>query len=619
MKQIIRSLLRQFIFWILFFDVSRIVFLIYYSGQLSTQKIRFFEILGTFYYSFPLDMAVACYFLIIPFFILALQLFFNVKWLNVVNKIYTSVMVFMYSLSVAGELGIYEEWQSKLSVKAVKYLEHPAEVYNSAQTGSFFLLIAILILLTAAGIVCYVKWFHRDVAVTKRNPWYTGVFLLLTPGLLALGSRGGVQEIPINQSESYFSHQGILNDVSVNNAFNFFVSFIENYRVIDKNPYHFMDSGKARDIVKGIYRTEKDTTLCVLNNPQPNIVLIILESFSADLIESLGAKPGITPEFKKLEKEGLSFTRLYSSGMRSEQGMASIFGGFPSHPISCSVVQPEKYPALPKLPELIKEKGYFTSFYFGGQLIYGNIKGYIYSNGFDRIVEGTDFPRDFPRGKLGIPDGYVLDYLAKELGKNQQPFFSAVFTISSHSPYDQPYEKPLKWGGSENDFINSAYYTDHCLGEFFKTVRNTAWYKNTLFVLLADHSHSSYYNWYPGQKQYRRIPMLLLGGALKEEYQGTVCNKLGNNYDFPATLLTQLGISDTAFHWSKNLLNPYSPEFAYFSNENGYGWIRPGMQYSLDIGKEWIYADEVPAGKKELMKTEGEAYLQCVFEDYLAQ
>lgn len=619
MKQIIRSLLRQFIFWILFFDVSRIVFLIYYSGQLSTQKIRFSEILGTFYYSFPLDMAVACYFLIIPFLILALQLFFNVKWLNVVNKVYTSVVVFMYSLSVAGELGIYEEWQSKLSYKAVKYLEHPAEVYNSAQTGSFFLLIMILVLLTAAGIVCYVKWFHRDVSVTKRNPWYAGAFILLMPGLLALGSRGGIQEIPINQSESYFSHQGILNDVSVNNAFNFFVSFIENYRVIDKNPYHFMDSVKARDIVRGIYHTEKDTTLFVLNNPKPNIVLVILESYSADLIESLGAKPGITPEFKKLEKEGLLFTRLYSSGMRSEQGMASIFGGFPSHPVSCSVVQPEKYPALPKLPALIKEKGYFTSFYFGGQLIYGNIKGYIYYNGFDRIVEGTDFPRDFPRGKLGIPDGYVLDYLAKELGKNHQPFFTAVFTISSHSPYDQPYEKPLTWGGSENDFINSAYYTDHCLGEFFKTVRNTPWYQNTLFVLLADHSHSSYYNWYPGQMQYRRIPMLLLGGALKEEFKGTVCNKLGNNYDFPATLLTQLRISDTAFHWSKNLLNPYSPEFAYFANENGYGWIRPGMQYSLDIGKDWIYANEVPAGKKELMKTEGEAYLQCVFEDYLAQ
>jgi phosphoglycerol transferase MdoB-like AlkP superfamily enzyme len=619
MRNFLRSVFGQFIFWILFFDLSRIVFLLYYSGLIRATGAGPLEIAGVFIWSFRLDAAVTCYLLMFPFLLLAIQAFISVPWLNKVNRIYTGLMVFAYSLSVAGELGIYGEWQSKLSYKALKYLAHPSEVYNSASSWTFLYLLAILALLMAVGTMVYLKWFRVDIKAPMKNRWAAAGFVMVTPMLLFAGARGGIQEIPVNQSESYFSKHEILNHVAVNDAFNLYVSIYENFRVIEKNPYVFMDQKRAERIVKEIYKTSKDTTLHILSTARPNIVLLILESYSADLIESLGGRPGITPEFAKLEKEGLLFTQIFAAGMRSEQGMAAFFGGFPAHPLSCSVIQPEKYHALPRLPSVFKDSGYFTSFYFGGQLIYGNIKGYIYYNGFERIVEGADLADTLPRGKLGIHDGYMLDYLKGELGRNRQPFFTVLFTLSSHSPYDQPFEKPLKWGGSENDYINSAYYTDHCLGRFFNTVRNSSWYANTLFILVADHSHSSYYHWSPGQKEYRHIPLLLLGGALKPEFRGTVCNKLGNQQDLPATLLAQLGFPSSEFHWSKNLLNPYSTNFAWFSNENGYGWIRPGMQASYDLDKNWMYVYEFSPEWRDSIRTEGEAYLQLVFQEYLGQ
>jgi phosphoglycerol transferase MdoB-like AlkP superfamily enzyme len=619
MKQVFRSVLMQFLFWILFFDLSRIVFLLYYAGLVRAGGASFPDLAGVFFWSFQLDFAVACYLLFFPVLLLSVQLFVRIPWLNTVNRIYTGVMVLAYSLTVAGELGIYGEWKSKLSYKALKYLAHPSEVYNSATTGTFLLLLVLLAGLIAAGVVAYLKWFSLEIRETAKNRWISAGLVLIAPLLLFIGARGGLQPIPINQSKSYFSKHEVLNHAAVNNAFNLMVSITENYRLMEKNPYIFMDRKRAEQIVRNIYRTPEDTTLNILAARRPNIVLLILESFSGDLIESLGGKPGITPEFAKLEKEGLLFTQVYSAGMRSEQGMASIFGGFPAHPMSCSVTQPQKYHALPSMPLMLKDSGYHTSFYFGGQLIYGNIKGYIYYNGFERIVEGADMPDSLPRGKLGIHDGYMLNYLESELGRNQQPFFTALFTISSHSPYDQPFEKPLTWGGSENNYINSAFYTDHCLGRFFTRVKNTPWYANTLFILVADHSHNSYYNWSPSQKEYRHIPLLMLGGALKPEFRGTVCEKLGNQQDLAATLLTQLGMSSAGFRWSKNLLNPYVPDFAWFANENGYGWVRPGMEVSRDIDKNWMYIYNFLPNMKDSIRREGEAYLQVVFQSYIDQ
>ena len=612
------SIFRQFLFWIIYFNLTRLVFIVYHIKILLAENITFRETLGTFTHSLKLDIATVCYILIFPFFLLIIQIFYCPKWLNLVNRIYTGIIVTVYSLTVAGEMGIYSEWKTKLTYKVIKYLYHPDEIFNSGKTSTFFILVFVFLALAIGGNYLYNRFFYHDVEKPRVHPVAFLAFTFLTPGLLFIGLRGGFQQIPINQSESYFSYHNILNTAAVNNGFNLYISIFENLQNIGHNPYIFMDPSKAAAIMKRIYQTPVDTTIRILKTNRPNIVLLILESWSADLIEDLGGKPGITPEFRKLQQNGILFDQIYASGSRSEQGMASIFSGFPAHPISSITVQPDKVVRLPSMTRTLNHAGYSSAFYFGGQLIYGNIRSYILFNGFDKVMEGADFPASTPQGKLGIHDQFTLSYMLEDLSKMKQPFFSSLFTVSTHSPWDQPFDKPLKWGDNEQEYINAAYYTDHCLGEFFKAAALKSWFNNTLFIIIADHSHNSYYNWHPQTKEYHRIPMLFYGSVIEDGYRGTKWRKLGNQHDIAATILAQLNLPRADFPYSKNLFNPNTSDFAYFSTEDGVGWIRPDSYYTYDKTSDYYYwwSDQKLT---DSVRQEGFAYLQTVFSDYMSK
>lgn len=617
MVKLLKSLLRQLLFWLLFFALIRTVFLIYNHSELSTENVTFLDFLASYWYALPLDIATACYFLVIPMLIVLVQSFYTPDWLNKVNRIYTFVIIVLFSLITTTELGIYPEWKTKLHYKALMHITHPDEVYQSADSITFFILLFIAVFQVAVGFILYRKYFYKDI---KPSPFYwlkPISLLIIIPPLLFIGMRGGIQQIPINQSQSYYSKHNILNLAAVNSGFNLFISVYENLSNLKKNPFESYTKIEAEAVVKRILTTPKDTSLNILTTKRPNIVLIILESWSADLIESMGGKPGITPQFRKLEKGGLLFTNLISSGTRSEQGMACLFGGFPGHAISCITVQPDKYPKMPSLIKILKNQGYQTSFYFGGQLIYGNIKGYIMSNGFEHILEVKDFGDDVIKGKLGVHDEFVLERQHQELNASKQPFFSALFTLSSHSPFDQPMPEMLHWNIREHKYINSAYYTDDCLGKYFENVKNEPWYKNTLFILVADHSHGSYNNWPFTSPMYHRIPMLFFGDVIKPEYRGTKCDKLGGHHDLPATLLHQLKLNAKPFRWSIDLLNPTSPAYGYFSFEEGVGWVRKSGYFSYDERMKHYHQMQLPPAEKDSIVKEGKSYLQVLFDDYM--
>ena len=400
MKHIIYAFFRQILFWMLYFALARTVFIVYNLNLIRVEGITFQETVAAYWHALHLDFATTCYFMFLPLLLLLIQSVYHHRIINRINKIYTFIALFLYSLLVAVELGIYPEWKTKLPFKAFTYLSNPTEVYDTVSTGMFFSLIAVFIALLSVSFFVYMKWFYTEIPGHRRKLLITVLLTLASPVLLFIGARGGVQQIPINQSESYYSLHNILNIASVNSGFNLFISAIENYKNIGKNPYAFYSHDEAAQTVKNILKTERDSTTYVLTTKRPNVVLLILESWSADLIESLGGEPGITPEFHELEKEGILFTSLWATGPRSEQAMGSIFCGFPAHPISSVTVQPEKFSKLTTITHKFNELGYSTSFYFGGQLIYGNIKGFMLHNGFHRITELKDFGDDAIKGKL---------------------------------------------------------------------------------------------------------------------------------------------------------------------------------------------------------------------------
>ena len=619
MKQIIASFLRQMLFWMLLFAFSRTVFLLFNLNLLRIEGLQFTEVIAAYWHALQLDFATAAYFMMFPFLILLIQSVYSPNWLNKVNKIYVFVAVFLFSLLTVVELGIYPEWKTKLPFKAFSYLSNPTEVFDTISTGLFFGLIALFSIVVAVSFLSYVMWFYKDLVQVKRNYLFSILFAMIMPVLLFITARGGVQQIPINQSAAYYSNTNILNLAAVNSGFNLSISIIENYKNFGKNPYEYYSDSAARKTVQNLFAVEKDTTINVLTTQRPNIVLLILESWSADLVESLGGEPGITPEFHELEKDGILFTGLWATGPRSEQAMGSIFGGFPAHPISSITVQPDKFSKLPTITKKLIDQGYHTSFYFGGQLIYGNIKGFILYNGFSRIIEGADFGKEVLKGKLGAHDEFVLSRQITDLNKEKEPFFSALFTLSSHSPYDQPMEQVLDWGDNEKQYINSAYYTDRSLGNYFREARKQPWYKNTLFILVADHSHNSYRNWSFTTPNYHKIPMLFYGEVIKPEHRGTTVKNFANQSDMATTLLKQMNLDASEFHWSRNLFNPNTQQFAYFSFEEGLGWIRPPSgHFTYDARINHFNEMSIPEISKDSIIREGKSYLQILFDEYMS-
>lgn len=611
------ALIKQFAFWIVFFAITRTIYILYNLRYFALDDIGFGETLASYYHGFQLDLATACYFLIIPFFILLIQSFTKAGWLNTLNKIYMLLVIIVYSLITTTELGIYEEWKTKLHYKAIMYITHPTEIYNSAETSTFFLLMAILVIQIVVSFWLYRRFFFKPILISKRNYIYSLLFLLISPVLLFLGMRGGVQEIPINQSESYFSEHNILNLASVNSGFNLFISLFENWGTAGKNPYISFKNDEIERILNEVYYTPADSTPEILTTKRPNIVVVLLESWSADLIQSLGGEPDITPKFHELEEEGILFTEIYASGSRSEQGMASLLSGFPAHPLTSITVQPDKYNGLPTITNVLENNGYFTSFYFGGQLIYGNIKSYILYNGFNRIIEISDFPDDFPQGKLGVHDEFLFQRQLEETGNDPQPFFSMIYTLSTHSPFDMPMEKKIHWGGHVNMYLNSAWYTDSCLYTYLQQAKQEPWYDSTLFVIVADHSHNSQKNWNYYTKEYHRIPLLFYGNVIKPEYRGKQCTKIGSQVDIAAMLLKQMDLDSGQFHWSKNLLNSHSPQFAYTAFEEGIGWVRPEGDFYYDKKLDHFYSFDVDSLHAERIVKEGKAFLQAVFREYM--
>jgi len=612
------SLLRIYIFWLLFFALERILFILVDFAMIKNSGAGFAEVLQAFWYAIPLDVSMASYFVVISWFIFSIQNFIQKDFLNLVNRVYQIILIVIVVLIAVGNIGIYPEWKMKLNFKALEYLTRPAEVLESNQTSRTILEVLLMLAFMALAIWLFNKFFFKKTKAEKPSILARLVFIIVIPVFIFLGMRGGIKEIPISQSQSYYSQKDVLNDLAVNTPWNLVYSTLNTMNISDKNVFEAYWPKEAIYEVNQLHKVSKDTTISILNTKKPNVLFIIMESWSADLVNSLGGRKGITPRFDSLTNEALLFTHLYSSGNRSQQGLASILGGFPALPITTLTTSPEKMRQTATITRLFNKAGYHSAFYYGGQLRYGNIKAYLLHNQFKDIVEDADIDRKISRGKLGVHDGPMFSFVLDRINQLSRPFFVNYFTLSSHSPYDQPMKKIIDWGDSEDQFHNSVYYTDSVLGDFIANAKKQSWYKNTLIVIVADHSHQTYTHRAIYEAGYRHIPMLICGGALKEEYRGKTYDKICSQTDIGTTVLKQLKMDASAFVWSKNLFNPYSPEFAYFELNEGFGWIKPSGYIAYDHFNKRYFEDSFSDSTlTNRSHKEGASYLQVLFQEYI--
>jgi phosphoglycerol transferase MdoB-like AlkP superfamily enzyme len=596
----------------IFFAVCRLIFLVYNQEEVGLAPWS--EILSSFSNALYVDTSVASYILVISLFLIIIFCFSGKAIFLKINEIYTGIILFLISILVLAELPLYDEWAHKFTFKALWFLQQPSEVIH---TASWIQLISIFAGTTFMTLIFF-RLFRKTVVrsiIHYPNNWGNLCFALIAIGFLGTGMRGGYQPIPIQVSDAYFSHYNILNAASANSVFHLTSNVIQNLEAFE--PYTFEKPETAKNIVDSLYQIPKDSTIYFLNTNRPNVVLVVFEGWAADVVGGLGGYSDIAPHFSNLIKQGISFDSCYASGNLSDQGMGAVFSAFPAQPRSSIVTVPNKYNHLPCINSEFKKNGYFTSFMFGGQLSYGNIRSYMYYNGFDKILEETDFESSVYRGRLGVHDGDLFDRQLKELQNQKQPFFASLFTLSTHGPYDIPVKDVLNWGDKEKEYINTVHYADSCLNHFMNEAKKQPWFNNTLFVFISDHHHNSPKNYSYYSPEYRRIPLVFYGNVIKSEFRGMKSSRICSQLDLASTLLHQLKMDSKPFVWSQNLFNPHSPEFAFYSFDEGFGWIRPEGRLVYHIHENRFESEryKYPNDKPRLMR-EGRAYIQRVTEEF---
>lgn len=607
MKRRLLQLATTYVLFVALFILQKPAFIVYYQKFYS--ELSIIEALNVMFHGLPLDLSLAGYFTIIPGLFLLLSTWIDSEKLKLAKCLYFGFIAFIMALIAIIDLGLYDFWGFRLDATPLFYFfSSPKEAF--ASVSLWFIVKGIIAIIGYAALIYTVFFFSlikekRPLKIPYKR-LSTSFALLLAVGLLFIPIRGGFSVSTMNLSKVYFSQNQRLNHAAINPIFSLMYSLTHQTN-FDKQ-YRFMEPEKANRLFSELIDKPigSDTIPQLLNTQRPNIVFVILESFSTKIMKSMGGVPGVTVHLDQLAEEGVLFTNFYANSFRTDRGLVSIISGYPAQPTTSIMKYPEKTEHLPAIPRSLKKAGYDVQYYYGGDADFTNMRSYLISAGVERIVCDQDFPLSQRTSKWGAHDQYLFDYVLKDLQErsSKQPFLKIIQTSSSHEPFEVPYQK------LQNKVLNAFAYTDHCLGEFIAKLKKSPLWSNTLVVLVPDHLGA-----YPPSPDNQKIenhtiPLIFAGGAVKQAMR---IETYASQIDIAATLLHQLGLKHDEFTFSKNILNPASPHFGYFTVPNVFGMITADNQLVFNCESNRIQTDE--GTKKSANLEKGKAYLQKLYDD----
>lgn len=605
----------------LFFFLNRLVFVIWYAEKVF--GTGFISVLKSFTYGAHMDASMTGYICVIPFLLFFISWFlpyFNFP--KGIIKYYTIILIALTATFTLVDINIVREWGTKLNYRAIDFfLDSTGDAIASTSSSpillSFFYFISIIFL----GIGFYQKFVHNHTLINNKVKLYFKIpATLLGLGLVFLAIRGGLSVAPMNTSKAYFSDQQIMNYAATNTDWFLMANILENQKS-KGNPYHYFKDDEAKNITDSLFSNKKEDFTKVINTVKPNVILIIMESFTADVVDELGGEKGVTPNFSQLIKEGLLFEHIYSASDRTDKGLVGTISGFPSQAIRSIIKENDKQERLPSISQELFNNKYHTSFFYGGDTDFSNFKSYLLSHQYQDIIDVKSFKNKEVESSWGAYDHVTFQKQLSYLNHQKQQFFSTLLTLSNHEPFELPEKGKFGNNTVENKFRSTSFYTDKALANYVKEAKKQAWYANTLFIIIADHGHRLPLSIHEINNPARyHIPLLFFGGALKQEFKGKRIEKFGSQVDVASTLLKQINIVDTAFHFSKNLLNPTTKAFAFYSWDNGFGYIDKDKSVSFDPVANKInfsVPENLEEDKKEKALTYAKAMMQKVYQEFL--
>ena len=494
------------------------------------------DVMQVIIHGLSLDLSTALYFLIVPFLLTMASIWVRVpRWLY---NAYYAVIAVAFALAFVADTSLYPFWGFKLDASCLQYLSTPNEAAASVSTGYLLVRLVILVILV---ILVYQGYTRPHIQFQpSRHRLTETVFYLFCIPLMVIGIRGGVDESTTNIGQVYFSQNQFLNHSAVNPVFNFFYSL--SHQLSNDNDYRFTEPSECAELVKDIYTTESIGTDTLLNTTRPNIVIILLESCGEQFAT-------VMPRLQQLKQEGIWFSQCYGNSWRTDRGTVCTLSGYPSFPSLSVMKMPEKSRSLPSIASRLQKEGYQTSFLYGGDINFTNMRSYLIATGWEKLTWKNDYSREEQKtSEWGVRDDITFQTLFNQIcaSDTTRRFLIGYSTLSSHEPWDVPTKH------HDDEVLNAFSYLDDCLGDFIDKLKSTPQWQDLLVVLVADHGIN--YKQVDEQQPLLRnhIPLLIVGGAVKEPRTVTT---LCNQTDICATLLGQLALPHDDFSFSRDVLS----------------------------------------------------------------
>ncbi len=637
-----------FLLGVIFLEFFRLGFLFRYRNIAS--GIPTLTILHSFLLGARFDIVVLSY-IFIPLFILSYIPFIGIHRLKVSRAIIESILflcfglVFLLSLI---DIEYFGEFGTRLSFWALEYLDQPTMVWYAMWSGYpviFYLLLWVF--LTFIFIWMGIKVGKRIFGKKQKDKIFGRIFyLVLVLALLFLGARGRWQLAPIDWGVAYFSPYGFANQLALNGVYTLGKSFWDEQKDIHGElveQYHFFPTPKAQSIVQKMLVTPQERlvdsrhSLARWYYPNSegggdkdyNVVIILLESWLGRFVGALGGKPDVTPNFDSLAEKGILFENFFATGTRTNRGIPSVLCSFPSSSARSIMKKFSANRPFISLSGILKKRGYESIVTYGGDLQFDNMEGFLRSEGFEAFIGQKDFPSKASLGKWGVPDHIVFKRANQEFSKfGDSPFIGLIITLSNHEPFLLPSQDFEIFPKSmpHSDYLNTFCYSDWALGEFFHEAEKKPYFKNTIFVLVADHGKlmesQSDLPW-----DRFHIACLIYAPYLPG-FSPKRVTTIGSQTDLLPTILGLLGKPVLHQSWGRDLLSlpPEDGGFAMMIDGKLVGWAedsyffldRIGATPSLfDISQDPQQKNDLSAKFPELVKkfqTKERSFLQLSVE-----
>ncbi len=631
MKQII-WFVKTYATFVVLFVLQKPLFLFLEKGS-ATQPVDniFTELPAVIWHGLPLDLSMAGYLSVIPGLLSIAVVWLKRELVKPIMNIYFIIASLFITCSFLLNASLYPYWKYPLdSTPLFYFFTSPADAIASVSIWQVILSIVILIVLTIG------VWFTLRMRGEKRQQYSrysygyggfgsgkrnrfddfdrhrgrTSIILLLLTGLLFLPIRGGITVSTMNTGQVYYSQNAYLNHSAVNPLFSLLESFTHQEDFASQ--YRFMKDKEADKIFATMTSTSDENTYPLLNEATfkkgtPDILIVIMESFASDIMPSMGSYKDVAVCLDSIAQQSILFTRFYANSFRTDRGMVSILSGYPAQPTTSIMRYPRKTSQLPSIARnLAKYKNYKTTYYYGGDADFCNMRSYLVSQGYQHIISDANFPIEDKLSKWGVPDHILAARMMKDIKAQQnekRPMLRILQTSSSHEPFEVPYHR-LK-----DKRLNAFAYTDSVMGAIVREYRKLPRWKNTLIVFVPDHVGGYKENLNDHDRSRYQIPLILAGGAISRPMKIGI---IGSQQDIAATLLGQLGVEHREFTFSKNMMSDATPKFAFFAVNDAFGIVSEENSLIYDNRAKRTVYDK---GEKGFNLKRGQAYLQKLYDD----